>query len=129
MKHTKRRFLSMLLALVMVIGLVPASVFAAEPEGSSLADGFYDVNGVTNTMSMWHYDAEDFTEYIEIKDGKITLVTRAYNPNRFDSVWMGKRTEAPENAETAAVITGTLIKADDAYVESGAEKSNILEVE
>ncbi|MBQ9890498.1 MAG: cadherin-like beta sandwich domain-containing protein [Firmicutes bacterium] len=129
MKHTKRRFLSMLLALVMVIGLVPASVFAAEPEGSSLADGFYDVNGVTNTMSMWHYDAEDFTEYIEIKDGKITLVTRAYNPNRFDSVWMGKRTEAPENAETAAVITGTLIKADDAYVESGAEKSNILEVD
>ena len=36
MKHTKRRFLSMLLALVMVIGLVPASVFAAEPESTTI---------------------------------------------------------------------------------------------
>ena len=98
MKHTKRRFLSILLALVMVIGLVPASVFAAEPESTALADGTYEVGSIScPNLSMWKIDNEDFTSKVIIKDGKATLVTRSYTANRWDALWLGTHDTRPED--------------------------------
>ena len=129
MKHTKRRILSLLLALFMVIGLVPGQVFAADPESSTLADGTYYAEELKFSTGMWHTDPADFTNRVEVKDGKITLVARAYDPSKYDAVWMGKRADAPADAATAEVITGKLIEADEAYIADGALKNNIYEAE
>ena len=40
MKHAKRRFLSLLVALVMIIGLVPSTVLAANTEGTQAAETY-----------------------------------------------------------------------------------------
>ena len=66
MKHTKKKMLSLLIALLMVLCLVPSAVFAADPEVPELSDGSYPVADLSITLGMWHIDDADFTSTVEV---------------------------------------------------------------
>ena len=95
---------------------------------TAYADGTYSISGSGYSTNMFASDETDFPSYVVVKGEEAYLVTRSYAPNKYDAVWKGKKSEAPEDPWTANVIKGTFIADEDgSYALTGTYSGNIDE--
>ena len=85
MRNKTHRFLSLLIAVIMVLCLVPAAAFADSP---TYGDGTYKLVGLTSSLSMFNHFDEDACK-VEISNGTITM-TIASTVDRYDHIAWGK---------------------------------------
>ena len=128
---TMRRFLP---GWLLAAALVWTVAFAARPvqAAGGYADGTYSIAaGGKYSSGMIKSDETDGPTTVVVKGNEAWLVTRAYAPNRYDAVWKGKRSEAPEDAATASgLIMGTPIADEDgSYAASGANNDGIYTID
>ncbi len=98
----KKRILSILLALIMVVGLLPAAVLAAETEGEALP--FADV-----PEDAWYFDAVRY-----VSENGLMIGT-------------GETTFDPEGTITRAMIVTILHRLEDGPTAEGMEFSDVAE--
>ena len=90
----------------------------ATSQNVTLTNGTYSVD-VASSMGMLKPMTGDESSYIEVKDDKAYLVFNATStPDKngavkYDALYSGKRSEAPEDAATATVVDGTPIYAPE----------------
>ena len=114
-----------------LVGLLCAITFAGAPHSNcayaqdALEDGNYRLSSLSCDTGMINFDTNDIPGYISVRDGQVYLVATCYNPNKYDAMWKGKRTEAPSDPSSAeGLIPGNFIVMDSEYESSGAYKTN-----
>lgn len=135
MKGMTRKIFSSVMAVMLVVGMMPTSALAYESvdasvatqeeteESTTLSDGTYSI-GLTSSMGMIKPMTGDEASYLVV-DGETSYVvfnaTSSPDGNgavKYDAIYNGKRSEAPEDASTADVIEGIPFHYGDSTTES-----------
>ncbi|MBO4861998.1 MAG: hypothetical protein J5535_03770 [Firmicutes bacterium] len=102
MRNKTNRFLSILLALLLVICLIPATVFADE-EATTYEDGTYKANGITSSLSMFKNIIDTNSCKVVIKDGAATLIIVTKNDKRYSEIMLGLYSEKIKTGEEEGI--------------------------
>lgn len=103
--------------------VVPGIAYA---EVAGLSDGVYALGGFGVSTGMISLDETDAPPTLVVEGNSASLVVNVYNPNKYDAIWKGKRSEAPDDPSSAeGLIAGFFVPMDDAYQAAGAWRANV----
>lgn len=126
MRAFLKRTAGLAVVFALVASLCPAlrALPAARADQPGLADGTYVLEGLSVSTGMVDLDADDAPGKLVVSGQDAWLVVSVYDPGKYDAVWPGKRSEAPDDPATAqGLVTGSFVEMDESYRESGVHKS------